>query len=83
LLEEMRTMTEQSGPEHVAWLAARDRLRAAVGPAALAEAARRDIGTQMLFDAGARIMDANEMDERMKAIEFWSRPAEPNWGWDE
>ncbi len=76
------TMTDDT-PEHISWLAARDRLRAAVGPAALEEAARRDIGTQMLFDAGARIMAASEMAEHMRSRDLWSRPAEPNWGWEE
>lgn len=74
-------MSGEVSPEDLAWLAARDQLIAQIGPARLAEAEFRDIGMQMLFDAGARIMAAEEAAERRKSMNFYSRPAEEGWGW--
>lgn len=65
-------------PEDVAWLAARDRLRAAVGPAALEEGLRRGIGDAMLTDALVKVMEAREMAERANPMTWW--PTERNWG---
>jgi hypothetical protein len=70
-------------PEEIAFRADMDRLRAQAGAARLEEASRRGIGDQMLTDALLRIMDANEMDERARRFNLWSRPAEPGWGWSD
>ena len=77
-------MTEPT-PEDVAFAADMDRLRAAVGPAALDEAARRGIGDQMLNDAYLRIMEANDppLTRRDPSVVFSSEPPEPGWGWNE
>ena len=62
---------EQSGPEQVAFEADLDRLRAAVGTAALAEASRRGIGEQMLTDALLGAMAANELAEFRGSVDLW------------
>jgi hypothetical protein len=76
-------MSSNPTPEEIAFEADLERLKAAVGPAALEEAARREIGDQMLTEAYLRIMDANELDELKRSVDLWSRPAEPGWGWDD
>jgi hypothetical protein len=77
-------MTEPT-PEDIAWLADRDRLRAAVGADRLAEAARRAIGDQQLEQALLQALSANDADLRRRdpRVELWSDPAEPGWGWDD
>lgn len=75
-------MTDDRTPED-AFGADMDRLRAEVGAARLEEAERRGIGEQMLTDALFGVMAADEAAERMKSMEFFCRPAEPGWGWEE
>ena len=72
-------------PEDIAFAADMDRLRAAVGSAALEEAARRGIGDQMLNDAMNAALAANDppLWRLDPSVVFWSEPAEPGWGWEE
>jgi hypothetical protein len=77
-------MTDNPTPEEIAFRADMDRLRAAVGPAALEEAARRGVGEQMLTDALLRAIAANDppLWRRDPSVVMWSEPAKPGWGWD-
>jgi hypothetical protein len=76
-------MTDNPTPEDLAFAAQLDRLRAAVGPARLEEAARRGIGDQMLEQALLGVMDGADNVARRESHDLWSKSAEPNWGWEE
>jgi hypothetical protein len=76
-------MSDNPIPEDLAFEADLDRLRAQVGAARLEEGARRGIGDQMLTDALLATMAANEQARHMRSRDLWSRPAEPNWGWED
>jgi hypothetical protein len=74
-------MTDHTDPEHIAWLAARDQLAAAVGPDRLAEAEKRDVGGQMLIDALERAVAANDAPlwRRDPSVVMWSEKPKPGW----
>lgn len=61
--------------------AAMERLRAAVGPEALAEGERRGIGRQMLDQAQERIAEAELLDLIGGSVSLFSETPED--GWDE
>lgn len=71
-------------PEEISFQADLDRLRAAVGPAALQEGSRRGIGDAMLERALLQAMAANDppLWRRDPSVVFWSEPATPRWEWD-
>lgn len=72
---------EHVSPEQVAFEADLDRLRAAVGPAALEEASRRGIGDQMLVQALLSTMDAAEAAQLGSPMRWWRTPL--GWGDDD
>lgn len=76
---------DESAPEDPAFEADLDRLRAAVGPAALEEAARRGVGDEMLEEALLRAIATNDPDFRRRdpSVVFWSERPRPGWGWED